>query len=55
MRRKIEEKNIRKIFKCGDSYAVTLPKDLVRSLKWQEKQKVIIKRHGSGMKIIDWE
>ena len=42
-RRKIREKNIRKITKVGDkSYAVTLPVDIVRRWRWKEKQKVVL-------------
>jgi len=36
MRRKIEDQKVRKIFESGDSYAITLPKDLVRELGWQD-------------------
>ena len=43
MRRKLEDKNIRKIFKSGNSYAVTLPKEVVNELKWRFKQKVVVK------------
>jgi len=40
--------NIRKLTKVGQaSLAVTLPKDLVRKLKWKEKQKVIVRQKGS--------
>ncbi|MCK5459813.1 AbrB/MazE/SpoVT family DNA-binding domain-containing protein, partial [Candidatus Parcubacteria bacterium] len=37
-RRRLKDKNIRKIFKSGDSYAVTIPIEIVRELKWREKQ-----------------
>lgn len=55
MRRKLEDKNIRKILKNGDSYAVTLPIELVRELKWKEKQKVMVKKRGKGLTIVDWK
>jgi antitoxin component of MazEF toxin-antitoxin module len=55
MRRKLEDKNIRKIMKSGDSYAITLPISLVRELKWREKQKVVVKKRGKGLTIVDWE
>lgn len=48
---------IRKISKVanGNSYAVTLPKDIIRELGWQEHQKVIIERRGNEIVIRDWE
>ena len=54
-RRKLEDKNIRKILKNGDSYAVTIPIELMRELKWREKQKVVVKKRGKGVTIIDWK
>ena len=48
--------NIRKITKVGKiSLAVTLPKDLVRKLKWKEKQKVVVKKIRGGVQIKDWK
>ena len=55
MRRKLKDKNIRKILRNGDSYAVTLPIELVRELKWKEKQKVVVKKRGKGLTIVDWK
>lgn len=47
--------NIRKITKVGkQSLAVTLPIDLVRLLKWKEKQKVVVKKQGNKLVISDW-
>ncbi len=54
-RRKLEDKNIRKILKSGDSYAVTIPIDVVRELKWKEKQKVVVRKRGKGVSIVDWK
>ena len=45
-RRKLEDKNTRKILKRGDSYTIALPIDMVRELKWREKQKVKVKKSG---------
>jgi len=36
-RRKTEDKNIRKILKNGDSYAVTVPIEIMLELNWKEK------------------
>lgn len=55
MRRKLEDKNTRKILKNGDSYAVTIPIELIKELKWREKQKVVVKKWGNGLTITDWE
>jgi antitoxin component of MazEF toxin-antitoxin module len=54
-RRKSYNKNIRKLTKSGASYALTLPIDIVRELGWREKQKVVVKKRGKGMVIVDWE
>ena len=54
-RRKLDEENIRKIKKSGDSYAVTLPINIMRQLGWQEKQKVIVEKRGEGILIKDWK
>lgn len=53
--RKLEDKNIRKIFKTGSSYAVTLPIEIVGKLKWREKQKLVLRRQGKKIIIEDWE
>ena len=46
-RRKLGEQAIRKLQKTGNgSISVTLPIELVRELKWREKQKVRIHRRG---------
>jgi len=43
-RRKLNERNTRKLFRTGrgSSVAVTLPIEIVRELKWREKQKVVV-------------
>jgi antitoxin component of MazEF toxin-antitoxin module len=55
MRRSTHDKSTRKITKLGDSYALTLPIDLVRELGWREKQKVVVRKRGKGILISDWE
>ena len=47
--RKLEDKNIRKILKSGDSYALTLPIEMVRKLNWRENQKVVVKMRGKSI------
>jgi bifunctional DNA-binding transcriptional regulator/antitoxin component of YhaV-PrlF toxin-antitoxin module len=54
--RKLEEKNIRKLTKTGrHSICVTIPIEIVRKLKWKEKQKVVVKKSGSKIVISDWK
>ncbi len=58
-KRKIEEKNIRKITKVagGSSYGITLPVDVVRRWGWKERQKVVldIDEKKKIIKIRDWK
>jgi len=55
-RRKIQDKNIRKLTRVGNvSIGLTLPVDMVRQLKWREKQKVVVKKSGSRLIIEDWK
>lgn len=54
--RKIQEQNIRKLTKVGkQSIAVTLPIEVVRDLKWKNKQKVVVERVRGGVVIKDWK
>ncbi|MDD5290412.1 MAG: hypothetical protein PHT40_04465 [Patescibacteria group bacterium] len=53
---KLINKSIRKLTKVGKgSFAVTLPIELVKELKWQEKQKVVVWRRGRHLLIKDWK
>jgi len=48
-------KNIRKLTKVGGlSLSVTLPIEIVRKLKWREKQRVVVKLSGEKVIITDW-
>ena len=55
-RRRIENRNIRKLTKSGGgaSISLTLPIEIVRELKWRDNQKVVVKKRGKGILIIDW-
>jgi len=53
--RKLADKNIRKILRNGDSYAVTIPIEIMNELKWKEKQKVIVKKVRGGFMVKDWK
>jgi len=50
------DKNIRKLTRVGKtSLSITIPVEMVKELKWKERQKVVV--HLSGKKIIieDWK
>jgi len=53
-RRKIGKENIRNIQKSGDMYHINIPIELMRKLKWQERQKVVVTKFGKGLRIKDW-
>jgi len=56
-RRKLENRNTRKLYRTGrgGSVSLTLPIDLVRKLKWQTKQKVVVSIKGKSLVIKDWK
>ncbi len=48
--------NIRKITKNGaGTYYISVPKELLKELKWKERQKVVVKKRGQGVLITDWK
>lgn len=52
------KKYIRKLTKIAThSYAITLPKELVKKFKWKERQKLVIIYGGrkAELKIRDWK
>lgn len=55
MRRKLEDRNIRKIFQSGSSLGITLPAELLRQLKWRKGQKLTVKKQGKGILVSDWK
>lgn len=55
MRRKLRDKNIRKLFSRGGSIALTLPKEFLSDLKWRKGQKLWVKKRGQKLVIEDWE
>ena len=55
-RRKLDEENIRKLTKVGEtSLAVTIPKSIVQKLKLKERQKVKVILSGKKIVIEDWK
>ena len=56
-RRSLEERNIRKLTRTGrgKSIGLTLPIEMVRELKWRDRQKVVVKKSGKKIIIEDWK
>lgn len=57
--RQIQHRNIRKLSRVGGgtSYSLTIPIEMIRALRWQESQKVVVELDKDRKKIIiaDWE
>ncbi len=57
-RRKLSERNVRKLMKIGGgSYVLTVPIEYIRYLGWQESQKVVVDLDKKNKRIVikDWE
>jgi antitoxin component of MazEF toxin-antitoxin module len=56
-RRKLSERNIRKLTRMGAGWSLglTLPVEMIRKLKWRERQKVVVKLRGKNLIIKDWK
>lgn len=55
--KKLKDKNTRSLIRmgrAGRSLGLTLPKEMVDSLGWREKQKVVVKRVRGGIMVKDW-
>ncbi len=51
----MKKENIRKIVKNGrQSYYVNIPKEIIKAFKWQERQKLVIRKIGKKIIITDW-
>jgi hypothetical protein len=51
----MKDKNVRKLTRVGKrSIGLTLPIEMIRELKWRERQKVAVKRIKGGVQIRDW-
>jgi hypothetical protein len=48
---------IRKLQRASShSYVLTIPKELIASFKWRERQKLVLKSTKKGeIKIVDWK
>ena len=56
-RRKLEERNIRKIQRSHGTYYVSIPIDIVKEMKLQEREKVVFEYDKKRKKTIirDWK
>ena len=55
-RRKIQDESIRTLTRYGRaSYGITLPIDIVRILKWKEKQNLSVTLEGRHIIVKDWK
>lgn len=57
-RRKLQEKNIRKLTRmgrAGASLGLTIPKEITTRLGWKERQKVRVKVSRKRLIISDWK
>ena len=53
---KMAKQQIRKIVKNGrNSYYINLPIEIVRELKFRERQKLVIKKRGEKIIVEDWK
>ena len=56
--KKLKDKNIRKLMKMGrggGSMGLTLPIEIIKKLKWRERQKVVVNLRGQTITIKDWK
>ncbi len=55
-RRKLKDRNIRELSKRSNgTYALTLPIELIRELKWRDKQKLVVEKADKKIIIKDWK
>lgn len=55
MAKRIGKRKIRKLYKHSRSYAVTIPVELIRALRWQKKQRVEFRWEGKRLIIEDYD
>ena len=55
-RRSVENRNIRKLTKTTRGSAfVRIPIEMVRNLKWRDKQNLVVRQSGKKIIIEDWK
>ena len=54
---KYQNRQIRKLSKTGGgkSFAITLPMEYIKKLKWKEKQKLQVEMKGRTIFVKDWK
>ena len=54
-RRSIHKRHIRNLQKDQRTYSVSIPVEIIRELKWQDKQRLVVEKWGKTKIIIqDW-
>lgn len=53
--RKYNQRDVRKIFRRGGSFSLTIPIEVLKALGWKEKQKVVVKKIKGGFQVKDWK
>jgi hypothetical protein len=54
--RRVGENHIRSITKNNSgTYQISVPINLIRNLKWQQGQKVVVEQKGKSLTISDWK
>lgn len=52
---KTEMRKLQRTGEDGESYMITLPKELVESLGWRKGQKLTVHKYGKKLIVQDWE
>lgn len=55
--KKLKDKNVRNLTRmgrAGSSLGLTIPKELVSSLGWKERQKIVVKKINGALVIRDY-
>ena len=56
--KKVSETEVRKLQTTGEegqSYMITLPKELVEALGWRKNQKLTVHKYGKKLIVQDWQ
>lgn len=53
-RRSTDHENIRTIQQSKGTYVVSMPIRIIRLLGWKQRQKVVVRKRGEGVEIVDW-
>ena len=53
-RRKLNKRNIRNIQRSHGTYYISIPIGIMRLLKWQDRQKVVVNKLGKKLVISNW-